>query len=383
VRPIPYGRQVVDEDDIAAVVAVLRGDWLTQGPAVEAFEAALCAAADAPYAVAFSSGTAALHAACLAADLGPGDEVVTSAMTFAASANCAAYVGATPVFADIDPATGNVSRETVAAVLGERVRALVPVDYAGLAAPVEALRALVGDDVTIIEDAAHALGARRPDGGVVGDARAADMVMFSFHPVKAVTTGEGGAITTRSAALAGRLRELRSHGMVRTPERLRAAGPDDGAWYHEQHELGHNWRLTDVASALGASQVAKLERFIAARNAVASRYRAALGELESLVLPPAAPDGGRHAYHLFVVRHRGCAAARRALFDGLRARGVLAQVHYLPVHLHPYYRERFGTGPGLCPAAEAWYDGCLSLPCHPGLGEEDQERVIEAVRALA
>jgi perosamine synthetase len=374
--PIPYGRQSLDDDDIEAVVAVLRGDWLTQGPAVAAFEEACAAACGAPYAVAFSSGTAALHAACFAAGLGPPDEAVTSGMTFAASANCAAYVGATPTFADIDPGTWNVSAATVAAAVTERTRAVIPVDFAGLPAPVAEIRAAVGPRVAIIEDAAHALGARRPD-GLVGDCAHADMTMFSFHPVKAVTSGEGGIVTTRDGGLRDALRDFRGHGMTRAPEH------PDGGWSMEQHALGFNYRLTDIQSALGRSQLGKLERFIAARNAVADRYRAALEDVAALALPPAAPPGARHAYHLFVVHCRDGAPARRALYDGLRERGILAQVHYVPPYRHPWYRETYGYQAGLCPAAEGYYAGCLSLPCYPALSEEDQRAVVAAVRELA
>jgi perosamine synthetase len=374
--PIPYGRQSIDDDDIAAVVEVLRGDWLTQGPAVAAFEEACAAACGAPHAVAFSSGTAALHAACHAAGLGPGDEVLTSGMTFAASANCAAYVGATPTFADIDPATGNVSVATVAAAITEHTRAVVPVDFAGLPAPVAEIRAALGPRVVVIEDAAHALGAHRPD-GPVGDGAHADMTMFSFHPVKSVTAGEGGIITTRDEGLRDALREFRSHGMTRE-----LAAPD-GGWSMEQRTLGFNYRLTDIQSALGRSQLAKLERYVAARNAIADRYRAELAELDAIELPPAAPPGARHAYHLFAIHCRAGADARRRLYDGLRERGILAQVHYLPPYLHPWYRDTYGYGPGLCPAAEDYYAGCLSLPCFPGLTEPEQDQVIAAVRELA
>ena len=372
---IPYGKQTIEDDDIAAVVAVLRGDWLTQGPHVAAFEETLAEAADAPYAVAFSSGTAALHAACHAAGLGSSDEVLTSALTFAASANCAAYVGATPAFADIDPETWNVSAETIGAALTARTRAVIPVSFAGLPAPLAEIRETVGPDVTIIEDAAHALGGHRSDGRV-GAALHADMSVFSFHPVKTVATGEGGAITLRDPELRERLLSFRSHGMTKNPGRLER--PDEGGWYMEQQDLGFNYRITDFQCALGISQMAKLERFVAARNAIAERYRAALADVEGLRLPPAAPSGSRHAYHLFVVAVR----ERRALYDALRERGILAQVHDLPVYLHPWYRETYGHAPGLCPEAEAYYESCLSLPCFPSLTEADQDTVIAAVRAL-
>lgn len=370
---IPYGRQSVGEDDVRAVVAVLRGDRLTQGPAVEAFERDFAAAVDAPYAVAFSSGTAALHAAAWAAGLGFGDELLTSAITFAASANCAAYVGATPRFADIDPATWNVSAATLADALAPRTRAVVPVHFTGLPLPMAEIRAAVGDDVAIIEDAAHAVGARAGEDSV-GSCRHSDMAIFSFHPVKGITTGEGGLVTTRDAGLRDRLARFRSHGIVR------GSDPAEGGWFQEQVELGFNYRLTDIHAALGRSQLGRLDAFIARRNAVAARYREGLGGVDALELAPAAPDGSVHAYHLFVVRCREGAPARRALYDHLHGLGILAQVHYVPVYRHPYYRERYGYAAGLCPEAERYYAGCLSLPCFPDLTEAEQDIVIAAVK---
>jgi UDP-4-amino-4,6-dideoxy-N-acetyl-beta-L-altrosamine transaminase len=368
---IPYGRQSIDEDDISAVTAVLRSDRLTQGPEVEGFERDFAASCDAPYAVAFSSGTAALHAAAYAAGVREGDELVTSALTFAASANCGVYLGATPCFADIERDTWNVSGRTVAAALSERTRAVVPVHFAGLPAPIADIRAAVGDDMAIIEDAAHAADAATPD-EPVGACRYADMAVFSFHPVKAITTGEGGMVTTRDERLRDRLAAFRTHGIVRAPEH--------GGWFQEQRTLGFNYRLSDIHAALGRSQLRRLHRFVTARNAVAERYREGLRDLELLELPPQAPAGSRHAYHLFVVRCRDGAAARRALYDHLHARGVLAQVHYVPVYLHPYYQERYGYRSGLCPEAERYYAGCLSLPCFPDLDADEQDTVIQAVR---
>jgi perosamine synthetase len=382
--PIPYGRQTIEEDDVSAVVEVLRGPWLTQGPDVGAFEEAFAAACEAPHAVAFSSGTAALHAAAHVAGVGAGDELLTSAITFAASANCGAYVGARPTFADIDPATWNVSAPTVGAALAPATRAVVAVHFTGLPAPVAEIRARVGDTVMLIEDAAHALGARTPE-GPVGACHHADMAVFSLHPVKAITCGEGGMVTTRDGETAERLRRFRTHGIVGGAHVEPDTGGrwwQQGGWYYEQRELGFNYRLTDIQSALGCSQLAKLERFVARRNALAARYRELLGDVAQLELPPAAPPGHRHAHHLFVVRHRDGAAARRRLYDGLRARGILAQVHYLPVYLHPWYRTVYGYDEGLCPAAERYYAGCLSLPCFPALADGDQELVAAAVREL-
>jgi dTDP-4-amino-4,6-dideoxygalactose transaminase len=259
--------------------------------------------------------------------------------------------------------------------LTERVRAVVPVHFAGLPLPLRELRDAVGPDVTIIEDAAHALGAR-VDGEPVGACRHSDMAVFSFHPVKAIATGEGGMVTTRDEGLRDRLMAFRTHGIVR------GSLPEQGGWFQEQRELGFNYRLSDIHAALGVSQLRRLDDFIARRNAVADRYRQALADVAALELPPAAHAGDRHAYHLFAIRCRDGAAARRALYDGLHAAGVLAQVHYVPVHLHPYYRERYGYAPGLCPEAERYYDGCLSLPCFPDLTEGQQDTVIALVREL-
>jgi UDP-4-amino-4,6-dideoxy-N-acetyl-beta-L-altrosamine transaminase len=377
--PIPYGRQSIDDDDIAAVDEVLRGDWLTQGPDVEAFERAVAEYCGAPHAVAFSSGTAALHGAAFAAGLGEGDELLTSAITFAASANCGAYLGATPRFADIERSTWNVSPATIAAAVGPRTRVVVPVDFAGLPAPLAEIREAVGGDVVIVEDAAQALGARRGD-EVVGSCRHSEMVVFSFHPVKTVTSAEGGIVTTRDPELRDRMRVFRTHGMVRDPANLRDR--DQGGWYHEQQVLGFNYRLSDVHSALGHSQLAKADRFVEARNAIAGRYREAFADVEELELAPEPPADSIHARHLYVVRHRGGAEPRRRLYDGLREQDIFCQVHYLPVHLHPYYRDTYGYGPGDHPEAERYYAGCLSLPCFPTLSEPDQRRVVDAVREL-
>jgi UDP-4-amino-4,6-dideoxy-N-acetyl-beta-L-altrosamine transaminase len=377
--PIPYGRQSVDEDDIAAVVSVLRGDWLTQGPTIRGFEEECAKACNVPYAVAYSSGTAALHGAAFAAGVGPGDELLTSALTFAASANCGAYLGATPRFADIDPTTWNVSAKTVAAAVSDQTRAIVPVHFTGLPAPIAEIREAVGDEVAIIEDAAHALGAYTRDERV-GSCLHSDMAVFSFHPVKAITAGEGGMVTTRDITLYKRLLDFRTHGITKDPGRLER---NEGGWHTEQQLLGFNYRLTDIQSALGRSQLTKLDRFISQRNKIADRYRGLLASVDSIELPPAALPRSRHAYHLFVIRHKNGADARRTLYDGLRERGILTQVHYVPVYLHPWYRKMYGCSEGLCPNAEAYYEGCLSLPCYPDLQPTEQDEVVAALRELA
>jgi UDP-4-amino-4,6-dideoxy-N-acetyl-beta-L-altrosamine transaminase len=351
---IPYARQSVDEDDIAAVTAVLRGDWLTQGPHVETFERTLAGTAGARFCVAFSSATAGLHAAVAAAGIGPGDRVLTSPLSFVASANCARYTGASVEFADIDPATLNLDPGAV----GPGVDALVAVHYAGLPVDLAALRTRPR---VVIEDAAHALGATTPD-GPVGNCARSDMCVFSFHPVKSITTGEGGAVTTNSAELADRLARLRSHGITRTPEA--------GGWAYEIGELGWNYRLTDMQAALGTSQLAKLERFTTRRNELAARYRELLAGLP-VTLPPEAGPGFRHARHLFPIR----VGRRRAVYDALRADGIGTQVHYVPIYRHPLWAEP----PERFPATEAAYAGLLSLPLFPALTEAEQDRVARAL----
>ncbi len=356
---IPYGRQHVDEDDIVAVVGVLRGDWLTQGPAVEAFEAALCETTGADHAVAFASGTTALHAAMWSAGIGPGCRVVTSPLSFVASASCALWVGAEPSFVDIDPTTLGMDMRRV-----RMTDALVPVHYAGL--PLD-LRGLAERPRVIVEDAAHALGARTAD-GPVGNCTRSDMCVLSFHPVKAITTGEGGAVTTRSAELAERLRTFRNHGIVRRPH--------EGGWYYEVDRLAPNGRITDLQCALGVSQLRKLERFVGRRNEIAERYRALLADLP-LTLPPAAPAGTRHAYHLFAVQ----VDDRRRVYDDLRAAGIGVQVHYVPIYRHPLFARR-GFVPEQFPNTEAVYARLLSLPCHPGLDDATQDVVVATLRRV-
>ncbi len=340
--PLPYGRQWIDDDDIAAVVEVLRSDWLTTGPKVEEFEAAFAAQTGASEAVAVSSGTAALHLAIAALDLGPGDEVIVPSLTFAASANCVVYCGATPVFADVDPATLLLDVADAERRITPRTRAIVAVDYAGQPCDYDALRTL------------------------------ADLSCFSLHPVKHITTGEGGVVTTDDAALAARLRRLRNHG-IDTDHRLRA---ETGAWFYEVTELGFNYRLTDFQCALGLSQLGKLDSWIDTRRRLAAAYDDAFAAVDH-VTPVTLRTDASHAYHLYVVQ----VANRDAVFAGLRARGIGANVHYVPVHLHPFYRERFGTGPGQCPVAESAYARILSLPLFPQMTADDAAFVVAALRA--
>ena len=356
---IPYGRQTVDGDDVAAVVEVLQGDWLTQGPTVERFEAEVADRVEAKHAVAFSSGTAALHGAAFAAGWGPGDVVVTSPLTFMASANCIRYVGATPVLADIQPSTWNIDLD----LAGNDAAGLVPVHYAGLPVDLRSRRTL---PPVIVEDAAHALGASTPD-GPVGNCARSDMCCFSLHPVKPITTAEGGIVTTNNDELAERLRRFRSHGIVRRP--------DQGGWYYEIAEVAYNYRLSDIQAALGLSQLGRLDRFIKRRNEIAGHYRERLADLP-IELPPSAPPGYVHGYHLFAV----LVPDRRAVYDKLRAAGILTQVHYVPIHHHPVSSD-IGLVPGDLPVCDAVYEQLLSLPMFPRLTDDDVDSVVEALHA--
>ncbi|HWH94961.1 MAG TPA: DegT/DnrJ/EryC1/StrS family aminotransferase [Baekduia sp.] len=375
---LPYGRQEIDERDIDAVVSALREPLITQGPRVDAFEAAFAAAHGAPHAVAFANGTAALHAAMAVSGAGPGDEVLTTPMSFVASSNCALFVGARPRFADIDPQTANL--DTAAAVrdgLADGVRAVVAVSLAGHPVDLGPLQALRERGVTVIEDAAHAVGAARAE-EPVGAGGLADLTCFSLHPVKTMTTGEGGIVTTASADLAERLRRFRTHGMVRRED---PCDPLLGPWHYDVDELGFNYRVTDFQCALGLSQLERLRGWIAARNAIAARYHELLGGTPGLSLPAPAPPGAVHGRHLFVVRFTEGPRRRRAMAESLRARGIGTQLHYIPIPLHGLYR-RLGHGPEAMtrlPNTQAYYEQALSLPMYPGLTDADVRRVAAAV----
>lgn len=370
---VPYGRHEIDDDDIAAVVRVLRGDWLTTGPAVDEFEQAFAAFVGSRHAVAVSNGTAALHLTMLAAGIGSGDEVIVPALTFAATANCVRYVGATVAFADIADDTMTVDVAHVTSLITPRTKAIVAVDYAGLPANLTALRALAdAHGLLFVEDGCHAPGASC-DGRAVGTV--ADATTFSFHPVKHITTGEGGMITTSDADLAARLRTLRNHGIT-TDARARA---QSGTWAYDMVALGYNYRLSDLQCALGTSQLRRLPQWLVRRRELAVRYTAALQGVSALRLQ-SIPPGYTHAYHLYPVRvaRDHTAQARAALYSALHRRGILVNVHYRPVYLHSYYRA-LGYRAGLCPVAEAAYDGLLSLPMWPGLTDSTQDAVIDAL----
>lgn len=373
---LPYGHQEISDEDVAAVTEALRGDFITQGPTLDAFERDVADYLGARHAVAFSSGTAALHGAVFAAGLGPGDELLTSPITFVSDANCALFQGARPDFVDIDPATRNMDTPAALGRVTDKTRVIVPVSFAGLPVDLAPLAELRGK-VTVIEDACHALGAER-DGAKVGGPGGADMTFFSLHPVKSMTTGEGGLVTTEDDALAARMRVFRTHGISR--EGL-DPGPTDGPWYYEMQHLGFNYRLTDIQAALGRSQLTRLDRWVGRRNEIARSYREWLGDDERIELPPAAPEGSLHAYHLFVIEVRAGAEKRRRVFEALRAAQIGVQVHYIPIYRFPYYRDTLGYPQEGFPASEAYYAGAISLPIFPAMTDADVDRVVGTLRA--
>lgn len=372
-RFVPYGRQIVDDDDIAAVADVLRSDWLTTGPAVSQFEEAFGRYVGAEHAVAVANGTAALHLAMLAAGIGPGAEVIVTAMTFAASANAARYVGADVVFADVRPDTLTIDSNHVADLVSPRTRAVVAVDYAGIPCDLDEIMAIAEEhNLVVIEDACHAPGATYR-GRKVGSI--AHLSTFSFHPVKHLTTGEGGMVTTNDPALDKRLRQFRNHGIdsdFRQREEL-------GTWAYDMAALGFNYRLPDISCALGLSQLEKLPAWVERRRKIASIYERMFVEMDH-VRTLQEPDDRESAWHLYPIIFEGNepATTRQQAFDSMRAANIGVNVHYRPVYLHSYYRS-LGYEPGLCPIAEAAYDGLLSLPMWPGLRPAEQQRVIDMV----
>jgi UDP-4-amino-4,6-dideoxy-N-acetyl-beta-L-altrosamine transaminase len=373
VTTIPYGHQWIDDDDIGAVSEALRSDWLTTGPRVTEFESAIAATAGSDGAVAVSNGTAALHTAYAAAGVGPGDEVIVPALTFVATAAAAIHHGATVVFADVQDDTGNIDPESAASVTTPSTRVISVVDYAGQPVEIDEMAALAtASNALLLEDAAHSIGSTyrgRPVGSL------ADLTTFSFFPTKNMTTAEGGAVVARDAALLERARGYRGHGLVRDAAQQRY--PDEGPWHQEVHELGLNYRLPDVLCALGISQLSRLEQFKAGRTRVFNSYVEGLADVEGVRLP-AKRDYVDPMWHLFPIRVP--ADRRRALFEYLRANGVIVQVNYIPVYWHPWFEDN-GYRRGMCPVAEQYYREEISLPMYANLSESDQARVIDLVRS--
>lgn len=368
---IPYGRQHIDEDDIRAVADTLRSDYLTTGPKVGEFERAVASFCGTDFGVAVSNGTAALHAAMFALDITSGDEVIVPPMTFAATANCILYMGATPVFVDVQTENCLLDPTLVEKKITEKTKAIIAVDYTGQPCDWDGLRALADrHGLALVADACHALGGTYKDRKV---GTLADMSIFSFHPVKHIATGEGGMVMTNDASLDARLRTFRNHGIT-TDARSRE---ETGAWFYEMHDLGYNYRMTDIQAALGISQMAKLPAFLERRREIARYYDQQF--TGTAVRPLHVSDNVEHAYHLYVVRLTN----RDRVYTQLREAGIYAQVHYIPVHLHPYYRNNLATTEGLCPVAEAAYNEILSLPMYPDLNDDELEYVVKTLLEYA
>ena len=377
-QKIFYGHQYLDEEDIQAVVDVLRGDFLTCGPNITSLEKALCDLTGAKYCIAISNGTAALHVACMAAGVGPGDEVITTPITFAASANCALYCGATPVFADINPETYNIDPEDIERKITDKTKAVVAVDFTGQAVEIEKIRAICDKhNLIFIEDGAHSIGTNYngvPVGGL------ADMTTFSFHPVKTVTGGEGGAVLTNDEAIYEKLQLYRSHGITRKESLMEHES--EGGWYYEMIDLGYNYRMTDFQAALIESQLKKLSAFKARRQEIVKRYNEAFADMPEIFVQKEIPesDTTRHLYiiNLQLDKLNG---TRREVFDALAAENVQCNVHYIPVYYFPHY-ERMGYKKGLCPHAEKAYEGFISIPLYPAMSDQDVEDVIAAIKKV-
>lgn len=376
--PLSYGRQFIDDADIQAVVDTLKSDYLTCGPRITQLEQKLCAITGAKYCVAVSNGTAALHIAAMAAGIGEGDEVITTPITFAASANCALYCGAKPVFADINPLTYNIDPASIRAHITPRTKAVVAVDFTGQAVELDEIRSICREhNLLLIEDAAHSIGTRY-NGQPIGSI--ADMTTFSFHPVKTVTAGEGGAVTTNDKALYEKLVLAHSHGITRDRDQM--VHPTDDPWYYEQTDLGYNYRMTEFQAALLMSQLDKLELFSRRRKEIVAKYDTAFSLMPELHVQQEIPasDTTRHLY-ILRLRSETLTCTRREFFDALGAEGIRSQVHYLPVYWHPHYAE-LGYEKGLCPEAERYYQEVMSLPLHYALTDQDVDDVIHAVQKL-
>lgn len=377
-KKIGYGHQYIDDADIQAVVDVLKSDFLTCGPKIDEAEAKLCEITGARHAVLVSNGTAALHAACFAAGIGPGDEVITTPITFAASANCALYCGGKPVFADINPETYNIDPDSIEKCITKKTKAVVAVDFTGQAVEVQRIREICDKhNLVFIEDAAHSLGTRF-NGKPIGSL--ADMTEFSFHPVKTCTAGEGGAITTNDDELYKKLLLFRTHGISRVNEWMDK--PSEGGWYYQQVDLGYNYRITDMQAALLSSQLDKLDIFASRRKELVKRYNEAFNEMPEIIVQKEIPESDT-VRHLYIIQLdlEKLTCGRKEVYDALQAEGVGVNVHYIPVYSFPYY-QKFGYKMGLCPNAEYLYERIISIPLFYSMTDEDQEKVIEAVKKV-
>ncbi|NTW43223.1 MAG: UDP-4-amino-4,6-dideoxy-N-acetyl-beta-L-altrosamine transaminase [Anaerolineaceae bacterium] len=397
---IPYGRQSIDDEDIKAVTDVLKSSNLTQGKKIAEFESALCDETDAGFAVCVNSGTSALHIACLSAGIGPGDEVITTPNTFVASANCAVYCGAKPVFADIDPETYNISPLEIEKKITAKTKAIIPVHFAGQSCDMEQIQKIIavaenkyGHKIFIIEDACHALGSRFRN-RKVGSCFYSDMTVTSFHPVKHITTGEGGVVLVNDEELSIKLKLLRSHGITGDPKQFinrdlafqYGANGVEGSvnpWYYEQIDIGYNYRITDIQCALGLSQLKKLNKFSVRRREIVNQYNIAFSECDYIRTPfeKSFCDSNFHLYVL-LFDFESIGMDRACFMVELKEQGIQTQVHYIPVYLHSYYRRCWGTNSGDCPNMEEYYKACLSIPLHPAMTSEEVNRVIEAIKHL-
>lgn len=370
---IPYGRQTIEDDDIDAVIEVLKSDYLTTGPKIAEFEKSVADYVGAKYAVAISNGTSALHAACFAAGIGPGDEVITTPITFAASSNCVLYCGGTPVFADIDPKTYNIDPDDIRKKITDKTKAIIAVHLAGQPCDMDEIHKIAKENnLIVIEDGAHALGSVYK-GKKVGSL--SDMTTFSFHPVKPITTGEGGMIVTDNEEFYKKMVLFRSHGITRDEAMMTR---NDGPWFYQQFDLGFNYRITDIQCALGCSQMKKLDRFLAKRKEIVLRYNEAFADCENIVTPYQLPET-ESGWHLYIVQVKNC--DRKQTFEALRDKGIGVNVHYIPVYMHPYYQEH-GYKDVHCKNAEEVYSHIISLPLYPGLTEEQQSYVIDTLKSL-
>lgn len=374
---LPYGHQTIDNKDVKAVIDVLKSDYLTTGPAISLFENKIKSYVGVDYAIAISNGTAALHAACFAAGIKEGDEVIVSSITFAASSNAVLYCGATPVFADIDPITYNIDPNSIRELINDKTKAIVVVDYTGQPVDIDEIMEIARrNNLIVIQDSAHSLGSEYK-GEMIG--KQADMTTFSFHPVKPITTAEGGMVVTNNIKYAELIRLFRSHGITRDEDQLLN---DVGPWYYEQQLLGYNYRMTDIQAILGVSQLEKIETFLSKRRKLAKLYNNLLENISGITIPEE-PEYSNSGWHIYVIKidTKSTGLSRKFFFEALRAENIGVNVHYIPVYLMPYYKE-LGYEAGLCPRAEAFYEDIITLPLHPGMTEDDVRDVTKAIKKI-